>query len=76
VPRERIGDEGTDVEPPRVEGGQGEGDVQLAEYRLGVGHADPLEAALLRLRAQLAEAGERLREEDDTEARLGHDGTP
>src|SRR5262245_47382496 len=75
MPREGIGDEGADVAPPRVERGQAERDVELAEYRLGVGHADPFEAALLRLRTQLAEAGERLRKEHDAEARRDHDGT-
>src|SRR5262249_38086784 len=29
VPRERIGDEGAEVTPPRAQGGNGEGDVEL-----------------------------------------------
>ena len=55
--------------PAGVERGDGERDVELAKDRLRVGHAQPLEAGILHLAAEVAPAGERLREEDDAEPR-------
>ena len=69
MPRQRVGDEGPEPDPRGVESGQRERDVQLAEHRLRVGDAEPVESALLDLTAQSAEPGQRLGQEDDSETR-------
>ena len=50
-----------------MERGQGQPDLELAEHRLRVGVAEPVEAAVLCVAAQISEAVERLRQEDDPE---------
>jgi hypothetical protein len=70
---QRVRHDGSHPDPRRVEGGEREGDVQLAEHRLRVGDTEPVESARLCLAAQLTEPGEGLRQKDDAEAGSGHD---
>src|SRR5437773_4668852 len=74
VPCQRVGDEGPEPDPRCVESGQGERDIQLAEHRLRVGDAEPVESALLDLTTQSAEPGQRLGQEDDSESGDGRHG--
>jgi hypothetical protein len=53
---EWVGDERAQSDAPRVERSLGEGDIELTEHRLRVGHAEPVESLDLRLGAQLPES--------------------
>ncbi len=78
VAGEGIGDERAQAQAPRVERGQREGHVELTEDRLRVGDAQPLEARVLRLAAEIAPAVEPLGQEHDAEPRpvARHGETP
>src|SRR5262249_12412334 len=71
VTRLGIRDQGPEPDARGVAGGDGEGDVQLAEDGLGVGHAQQIEPRLFSLAAQAPEVDERLWEEHDAESRAG-----